>query len=90
MYSQILKSLAALALATAGTVAMAQVSGGGVSGSGISGISGVSGGLGIDFAAGQAAGSNTEKNGGFAQSVEEAMGGAPSQSGGDCGKLKCD
>lgn len=89
MYSQILKSLAALALATAGTVAMAQVSGG-VSGGGVSGISGVSGGLGIDFAAGQAAGSNTEKNGGFAQSVEEAMGGAPSQSGGDCGKLKCD
>ena len=72
--SKIIKSLAILALATAGT-AMAQVSGG-VSGGGVSGVSGVSGGLGIDFAGSQVPGANTEKNGGLASSIEAAFGNA--------------
>ena len=89
MSSKIIKSLAFIALATAGTAVMAQVSGGGVSGGGVSGISGVSGGLGIDFAASQTPGVNHEKNGGFTASIDEAMGGPQADPAG-CGKLKCD
>lgn len=69
MSSKIIKSLAFIALAAAGTSVMAQANSGGVSG-----VSGVSGGLGIDFAAGQSAGSNHEKAGGFASAIEAALG----------------
>lgn len=74
--------LVALPLALASFGAAAQISGGGisgggVSGGGISGISGVSGGLAIDFAAGQAAGASTENDGGLAKSLDAAFGDEP-------------
>ncbi len=86
MASKIIKSLAFVALASAGSLAMAQVSGGGVSGGGvsgggISGVSGVSGGLAIDFAGSQVPGMNTKKDGGLASSIDEAMGGPESTAG---------
>lgn len=69
--------LFALALASASFGVSAQVSGGGVSGGGISGISGVSGGLAIDFAASQVSGATTKRGGGLASSLEAAFAEAP-------------
>lgn len=96
MASKIIKSLAFIALASTGSFATAQVSGGGVSGSGgvsgggISGVSGVSGGLAIDFAGSQVPGTDTKKDGGLASSIDEAMGGPESNSGKSCDNgLKC-
>ncbi|MGQ0622744.1 MAG: hypothetical protein ACT4QA_23045 [Panacagrimonas sp.] len=56
-------------------LAMALVNGGAVAqvGGGISAISGVSGGLGIDFAGSQVAGAATENDGGLAKSLDEAF-----------------
>lgn len=65
--------LIGLALASASLAATAQVSGGGVSGGGISGISGVSGGLAIDFAASQVSGATTKRDGGLASSLDAAF-----------------
>ena len=74
----IIKSgLIALALASTSFGVSAQVSGGGVSGGGISGISGVSGGLAIDFAASQVSGATTKRGGGLASSLEAAFAEAP-------------
>ena len=81
MFSKILKSLAIASLAVVGTSAIAQVSGNGVSGNGVSGVSGVSGGLGIDFAGSQATGANQEGGGGFTSAVEAAFTGTTSTSG---------
>jgi hypothetical protein len=78
------KSLAALALASAAGMALAQevVIPGPISGGGVSG----SAGLGIDMAASNTPGANHEKAGGLANAIERAFG-TPNA---DCGKLKCD
>lgn len=91
MFTRIAKSLAVIALLS-GTAAMAQevgITGNGVSGSGISGVSGISGGLGIDFAAGNVR--TPEKGGGLANAIDTAIDGEANKASSDCGnKLRCD
>jgi hypothetical protein len=74
MIHKILLPFAALALTTTGAMAAGGVSGG-VSGGGVSGVSGISGGLGIDFAASNVPGANSEMGGGFASAIEDAFNG---------------
>lgn len=92
MISNIFKSLLASSLLLASAGAFAQTEGAGgnsapVSSSGNSG----SGGFAIDFFAGSAVGgSNYEKAGGLASSLEKAFGGIKQNASANCGKLKCD
>lgn len=83
--------LLALALSLTSFGAFAQISGGGisgggVSGGGISGISGVSGGLGIDFAASQVSGAATENDGGLAKAIDAAFTAEPKKDSKDAAK----
>ncbi len=71
MTSRIFKALATFALVFSASSFAQGISGGGISGGGVSGISG---GLGIDFAAGQAGGSDSQKPGGLTNAIDAAFG----------------
>lgn len=74
MTSRIFKALATFALVFSASSFAQGISGGGISGGGISGISGISGGLGIDFAAAQAGGADSQKPGGLTNAIDAAFG----------------
>lgn len=91
MISKIFKTLlgSSLLLASAGTFAQTEGAGGNAAPAS-SGNSG-SGGFAIDFFTGSSvSGSNYEKNGGLASSLEKAFGGIKQNATANCGKLKCD
>lgn len=95
MISTILKSLTVSSLLLASATALAQETGGNVvtggNNAGSGSLGSGSGSFGIDFFAGSSvSGSNYEKTGGLASSLEKAFGGIKQNASATCGKLKCD
>lgn len=85
--TNLIKFLALSAVIATGAVSAAGITGGGVTGGGVTGVSGVSGGLGSDFASSTSPAGNSEAKGGLANALDEAFGDNDKNADAECAKL---